>query len=367
MPSVHQHWDPLEVCVVGRSYSPKFYDYIQNTKARQAFYRIAEETEEDYQTLISLLESFDVKILRPELSDNYQDYILPNGRILFPPVAPRDVTATVGNNFYIDLHHPLNTRFVKNLALSDYYKDVNAQIKYLDQTFENFSRLWQKDAELNYKIYKPIIDYMQDHATVIYNKNISSAQCVRMGKDLLFGSYQNENLAKLAAKYTKMFPDYRCRVGDTEGHADGTFCVVTPGLILAGGKIDLLQEFFPDWEIVQIENPLLDYDTMKDKTAGRWWVSGEENNDDLINYVEQNLDHWLGNAQESVFDINMLIVDPQNIICNSYNEQVFAALERYDITPHILNFRHKNFWDGGLHCITSDLSRIGDQKDYHIF
>ena len=58
MYNVHQHWDPLRVCVVGRSYSPKFYDYIKNSKVQDVFYQIAEETEEDYQKLIQVLESF---------------------------------------------------------------------------------------------------------------------------------------------------------------------------------------------------------------------------------------------------------------------------------------------------------------------
>jgi len=316
-----------------------------------------------------LLESFDVKILRPELSDDYQDYILPNGRILFPPVAPRDVTATIGNNFYIDLHHPLNTRFVKNAEWSNYYRDVTKQIEYLNVHFPNFSSLWQKEFELNQAIYQNIIDYMKDKTNIIYNENISTAQCVRLGKDLLFGSYENENLEKLADKYTKMFPEYRCRVGNTEGHADGTFCVVTPGLILCDQNPELVRNFFPDWEFIIMEYPPKDdiIQEMKDRTLGKWWVSGEENNNDLINYVEENFDHWLGNAQDSFFNINLLVIDPQNIVCNSYNEQVFEALERYNITPHMVEFRHKNFWDGGLHCITSDLHRKGTQQDYKIF
>jgi len=38
--------------------------------------------------------------------------------------------------------------------------------------------------------------------------------------------------------------------------------------------------------------------------------------------------------------------------------------DHWPITPHVLNFRHRYFWDGGLHCITSDLHREGDQQDY---
>jgi hypothetical protein len=30
--SVYQHWDPLKVCAVGRSYPPEFYSFIENSE-----------------------------------------------------------------------------------------------------------------------------------------------------------------------------------------------------------------------------------------------------------------------------------------------------------------------------------------------
>ena len=53
--SVHQHWDPLKVCAVGRSFPPEFYSKIGNSKVRSVMERIAIETEEDYQKLINIL------------------------------------------------------------------------------------------------------------------------------------------------------------------------------------------------------------------------------------------------------------------------------------------------------------------------
>ena len=48
-----------------------------------------------------------------------------------------------------------------------------------------------------------------------------------------------------------------------------------------------------------------------------------------------------------------------------YNKKVFDAFERHGVTPHIVNFRHRYFWDGGLHCITSDIAREGGvRNDY---
>lgn len=52
MYSVYQHWDPLKVCVVGRSYPPEFYSWIRVPHVRKLFERMAIETEEDYQNII---------------------------------------------------------------------------------------------------------------------------------------------------------------------------------------------------------------------------------------------------------------------------------------------------------------------------
>ena len=102
---------------------------------------------------------------------------------------------------------------------------------------------------------------------------------------------------------------------------------------------------------------------LKHKNAGKWWVPSEELNDDFTDFVESWLDHWVGYVEETVFDVNMLVIDKKNVVCNNYNKAVFDAFERYGITPHIINFRHRYFWDGGLHCITSDLDRKGVMED----
>ena len=49
---------------------------------------------------------------------------------------------------------------------------------------------------------------------------------------------------------------------------------------------------------------------------------------------------------------------------SGYNEKVFKYFEKHGVTPHIVNMRHRYFWDGGLHCVTSDLHREGERKDY---
>ena len=84
----------------------------------------------------------------------------------------------------------------------------------------------------------------------------------------------------------------------------------------------------------------------------------------MTDLVTSWLEHWTGYVEETVFDVNMLIVDPTNVIVFNYNKQVFSALQKFGITPHVVPLRHRYFWDGGIHCVTVDLDREGHMRDY---
>ena len=102
MVSVYQCFDPLKVCIVGRSFPPEFYSGIENVKVRSAMERLAIETEEDYQKLIKKLEEFKVEVIRLDVSDNVDDYKNHDGVVTAPPpMCPRDFSAQVGKTFYM--------------------------------------------------------------------------------------------------------------------------------------------------------------------------------------------------------------------------------------------------------------------------
>lgn len=352
--------------MVGRSYDPKFYDYIKNTKVRKVFYKIAEETEEDYQKLINLLKSFNVEIIRPEVSDNYKDYaqapLIPP-----PPMAPRDHCAVIGNDFYInavDVNKIWND--IKGANWPDCPENFNDIASWiLEESRTMYDLIWTK-ADFSYY---NIIKYMKQHSNVIMNKGISAAMTTRVGKDLYFGTvYEGHDISELKESVHPMFPNYRCHVIETYGHADSSFCPVVPGLIVSLVDMPTYEKTFPGWEVISLPhhgwNAVKPFLELKKKNKGKWWVPGEELNDDFTNFVETWMNHWVGYVEETVFDINILVIDEKNIVCNNYNKEVFDAFDRYGITAHVINFRHRYFWDGGLHCITSDLHREGVLQDY---
>ena len=381
--SVYQHWDPLQVCVVGRSYPPEFYAWIKIPHVRSLFEKIAIETEEDYQGIMKLLEKFGVEVLRPDLPET----AFVDGKFLPPPMTPRDYTAMIGSTFYCN-----SGTSYQRTSIEAFYNAVKDADWPECKTMDDFERLpeWiQRECQdvhnmdqalrwetvhnlLGHGCYDKIIKRIKNEKNQIkYNvsQQINGAMVSRIGRDLYFGtSDYNQDITGIQKLVDQEFTSTRNHIVNTGGHGDGTYCPVTPGLIISLQDIPTYKKTFPDWEVVYLPGqsyakvqPFLD---LKQKNKGKWWIPGFEYDADVVNLVETWLSHWTGYVEETVFDVNMLIIDPKNVVVFNYNRQVFDALERFGITPHMVTFRHRYFWDGGIHCVTSDLHREGTMQDF---
>ena len=86
-------------------------------------------------------------------------------------------------------------------------------------------------------------------------------------------------------------------------------------------------------------------------------LEGMENNKDLTDMVDYYFNNWIGNVNETAFMVNILMLDNKNALCSTDNTQVREAMKRHGIELHITPFKHKWFWDCGIHCLTQDLDR----------
>ena len=368
--SVYQHWDPLRVCIVGQTYPPEFYKWIKNTRVRKLFEKIAIETEEDYQAVMRKLAEFDVEVLRPKLSDN----AFIDGKYLPPPMTPRDYMVMIGDRFYKGYQ----------LDFAKFYATVKdpswpdcTDIKQFDQLPPDIKIECQGLHALDqymefYSSYDHIFDHVQRQGNLVkpsLGNFTNGAYVSRIGRDLYFGTETHgQNLEQYQVLLDSEFPDTRNHIVDTGGHSDSVFCAVCPGLIVSLKDVSTYRDTFPDWEVVYLPEqswskvkPFLD---LKKKNNGRWWIPGFEYDTAVVNTVETWLSHWVGFVEETIFDVNMLIIDPRNVMVFNENDLVFDALQRYGITPHVVPFRHRYFWDGGIHCVTLDLHRSGHMKDF---
>jgi len=320
-------FDPLKHCWIGSGFKTKWFQDLQiykNNKIMDPLKRIAEETEEDYQTLEKILKDAGVKTYRSFLD---MDKVGSLKNIFRPPVNPRDHFAVIGETLYAVS------------SGSQGYADVLKQIP-------------------------------KKNLTITKSKGvINTATICRVGKDIWWDL--NKDLEQnLVERFKSQWEGEGFRVHtSTRGyHSDGAFCVVKPGCIVSLKNVQDYETEFPGWDVLYLPDQswkkVDSFLKVKDRVGGKWWLKGEEHNDQLIEFVNTWLDDWVGYVEETVFDVNMLSIDQNHIIVNNYNKRVFDHFKKHKVEPIIFNFRHRYFWDGGIHCITQDLYREGTQEDY---
>ena len=307
-------FDKLKTCIVGRSYSRDQFSHIKSQKVKDVLFRILDETEEDYQNLCKVLDIAGVEVLRPDVV---------GGDITQRPAnQPRDDMAVVGETLYVNNNRPE-------------YKSILDRVP---------NKIIVEDCE--------------------QQRLVSTSFIHRLGTSLHWGTNRPEwRDSRLVQKYATHWHNegFDVDVMEHEGHGDCTWCVPKEGCIVTLFEIQNYEEKFPGWDICYIEDKYWDqmspFRKVKQKNGGKWWVPGEEDQDEFSDYVEKYLQEWVGYVEETVFEVNMLSLDSNTILVNNYNKQVFDFLEKHHIAPVICPFRHRWFWDGGVHCVTQDLYR----------
>lgn len=384
MYSVYQHWDPLEVCIVGRTYPPEFYHWIENVETRSRFEKLALETEEDYQNLIRLLQSrFGVKIHRPEFPEDFSSLYIDN-KWVQPPTAPRDYFLMIGDKFWVpdvpNASHAWSMFYRQNkeswwpdyVRPGDFYESWPEYAKEIREKFEAFKKIDQNHLNAKLKFYSHIFNDIQSQGNKIVYTDldfINGCFVGRIGKDRFFATQTyHDDKSGILAQVNRLFPDTRNHVVNAGGHGDAVYCPVAPGLIISLNDIPTYVDTFPGWEVLYL--PPSNYAHMREfefsmkRNKGRWFMPGFEKDPNLQNMVDHYFDAWVGQVSETVFDVNILIVDQKNIVVSAHNDAVEKACARHGIEVHVSPFRHKYFWDCGVHCVTNDLSRKGSMQDF---
>ena len=154
-----------------------------------------------------------------------------------------------------------------------------------------------------------------------------------------------------------------------EGHSDGIYCNVGDKIWLTNGQALPFKKHWPGVPVMELSTSnkglINDWEPVEKmfrskelhKTQGRYLIAKNELNETDIEFIDEYLDKWLGYCEETLFDINLSIIDDKNVMAISQNSLVYDRLESLDIKVHKVPFRHRFFWDGGLHCITNDLVR----------
>ena len=336
-------WQPLEEVIVGRCYPAEYFDHIQNTTLRSQLMQILAETEEDLDNLQKTIEQYGAVVRRPSMPEQTQfqiDQCYSFGAPM-PPLTPRDWQITLGQKLL---------RVIKDSNLNDLCDYYESQ---------------QPGAIIN-----PHGNLNWDPNCVL---NGASASCiVRVGRDIFFDNsdFLRPDQSRWIVENV-LGPEYRVHEAVTDGHGDAVFAILKPGVILSS-KHDVNLNFdrdFPGWEVCKIWDSsiwaAMEVGKFKYETSpGAWYVQGFEPSQEFTNFVNTYLTKWTGFVAETVFDVNCLVLDEENVIFSAYNKTVFDFCERHRINPIICELRHSYFWDGGISCCTQDIRRRGGLETY---
>lgn len=343
----HTSWQPLEEVVVGRAYSPDYFDHVKDPRVRDQLQQILAETEEDLNNLSRTIEQYGARVHRPGLpnKDWWQDQQQAGKPVPVPPLTPRDWQISLGNKLLVI--NPLTT------FKSVYDENIDQLITSRTVPFnpDNLSGYWDPHAVLNG----------------------ASASCiVRVGRDIFF-----DNSDFLRPEQTRWIvdnvlgPEYRVHEAVTDGHGDSVFAILKPGVILSSKHDENLHfdRDFPGWDVLRIMDSSIDAAMAMGKfkyesNPGAWYVQGQTPTPEFTSFVDTYLKEWTGFVAETVFDVNCLVLDEENVIFSAYNQSVFDFCARHKINPIICELRHSYFWDGGISCCTQDIRRRGGLETY---
>jgi glycine amidinotransferase/scyllo-inosamine-4-phosphate amidinotransferase 1 len=332
-------WQPLEEVIVGRAYTPDYFDFIDDAQVRNQLQQILAETNEDLDNLQHTIEQYGATVKRPDLPNKgtFQEWQTSGNGAPLPPLTPRDWQITLGEKLL---------RVLPMQELDTICAD------YGDAVINPHGQGWDPNCILNE----------------------ASASCiVRVGRDVFFDNsdFLRPEQSRWIQENVLNDHEYRFHEAITDGHGDAVFAILKPGVLLSSkwdDQLDLAGDF-PGWDVCKIWDPsiwaAMEVGKFKEENFnGAWYIQGQTPTAEFTQFVDTYLNKWVGYVSDTVFDVNCLVLDEENVIFSAYNKQVFDYCEKHRINPIISELRHSYFWDGGVSCCTQDIRRRGGLEDY---
>ena len=374
--------------MLGSYFYPEFFSSIDDAAVREPLMRMAHEINEDLEVFNRVLIDFGCEVHRakqPQGLFNLDDVYL-------PPLQVRNTHCVIGDTMYQfnkDFEHSIDSVLrnyctdVINLESSNQTMFDNSMLDAAQDNFNHKTRTWYSKSKYHalkgddwpqYEDYvqgsrstipaiihemesfKEVLEYTQNNIGPMQGPNV-----INLEDRIVLGTNEYCNYANwLATKISDRRPISQFTIN--AGHVDGCFAVLGHNVILGIDPLIDYQRYFPGYTVIKVppasyQDQINEFNLMKEKVSGVWWLAGEEHNHNLINYVESHLKPWLGYVAESIFDVNVLALDANTICVSNVTPEVELALKDHDIECIVVPWRHRFFVDGGLHCITLDLYR----------
>jgi hypothetical protein len=315
---------PLREVWLGDCYPESWYDHLPNDVA-DPMRMITEWTKQDVAKLQKFLEDRGIYVRRP-VFEKIEDHLDHQDNLKRPPITPRDHYLVLGQTIW-SLHSQITRKDPWRHTLEEYrHCGMSVEVP-IDQP----------------------INCLQPPALV------------RIGRDLYI-DYQTHaaNWGFVCEWLVDCAKNYRIHICQTDGHSDGVFCPVAPGVIVTSHYKYDYTKTFPDWEIFHLPDHLHNFTCEKD-----WWTPDDQinKNPSFSKHILEKAQEWVGDSRETVFEVNMLVLDEKNVVAMKEYEPLTKWLENRGVTTHFFDLRTRAFWDGGWHCASLDINREDSKQD----
>jgi N-dimethylarginine dimethylaminohydrolase len=338
-------WDPLEEVVVGNPLRARFPTADPSTQLAEFPGRslseipqgnfpqqIIEETEEDLNTFVAVLEDLGVTVKRPDTwpheagfstvhweSKGYYNY------------CPRDIMLVIGD-------HIIETPNVIRSRSQESFSYRSMLVDYL------------KSGAKWYSAPRPMLldslfDVDPDKPTPRNDEPaFDAANVLRLGRDLIYLVSGTGN--ELGGQWLQTILGESFRVHFLKdvyygSHIDSTFVALRPGLILCNpARInnDTLPEILKQWEVI--------YSPPMENTGG---------------FDAEYLSRSIGSKW---IDMNLFSINPNLVVVDQDQTALIKLLEKHGVVVIPQKIRHSKMLGGGFHCITLDIRRKGTLQRY---
>jgi len=339
-------WDQLEEVIVGNPLNARFPTADLSTQLAEfpdrpiteipsgAFpQQIIEETQEDLEGLVKILEGLGIAVKRPQTWPHDAKFSTIHWEAQgYYNYCPRDVLLVIGDHI-IETPNVIRSRaqetFSYRALLIDYMKSgakwySAPKPMLLDSLFEG--------ADLN----KPIP--RNDEPA------FDAANVLRFGRDLIYLVSATGN--ELGGRWLQSILGEQFRLHFFKdvyygSHIDSTLVGLRPGLVLA--------------------NPARVNDETLPKILRQWKVIYSPPMENTDRY---NADYLAKSIGSDWIDMNVFSINPNLVVVDQNQPSLIRLLEREGLDVCPLRLRHSKMLGGGPHCVTLDVRRAGTLERY---
>jgi len=322
-------WDPLESIIVGDCFTDSDHPGLKT---------ILKETKEDLNTLANYLTSLGIKVYRPNVAHNSA----------MAPIVPRDQYLVYGETIY-QTYTSMPDRFNDSLNYLGIFRELFQQgHNWISQPppvlapLNSTDKWWNDGKHIYHDLNK---DKILWHTATMF-KCGDALITNKQGPGTLLGlEWMKRNL-----------PGTRIIENNKWGHIDHGFFMIDDDTVICINQ-SWVPEVLQSKTLIEIEEyiEVLDYSKIVESFSTTSGTLSQE-------WIDKWLNEWKGYVQDVAFDSNVLVIDSKNILFSSEQPKLFNFLKQKGITCHVVNMRHSMFWEGGIHCLTLDVSRRGEKR-----